>query len=95
MGVDGVMEKPIFVLPRHVKMESVVEKTISEGVLELENGYAILVRRERISTCGRSIFREIDEEQIVLEILDEKGKVTKRLPIPAKKSDQVASMMAQ
>ena len=85
----------IFVLPKQIKMENVVEKTIKEDIVHLENGYAISIRRERISTCGRSIFREIDEEQLVFEILDESGRVTKRLPIPAKKSEQIASILAQ
>lgn len=88
------MGQSVFVLPKQTKMENVVEKTIREDLVPLENGYTISVRRERISSCGRSIFREIDEEQIVLEILDKNGKVTKRLPIPAGKSEQIASIMA-
>ena len=83
----------VFVLPRQKIMENVEDKTIKESLLPLENGYSIAIRRERISNCGRSIFREIDREQIVLEILDKAGKVTKRLPIPAAKSEQIANFL--
>ncbi len=59
-------------------------KTIS-----LENGYAISVRKEKISKEGRSIFRDIDSEQVVLEILNPEGRVTKRLPLPASVASDV------
>ncbi|MED4570985.1 hypothetical protein P9302_16095 [Brevibacillus agri] len=88
------MGQSTFVLPRKIKMENAVEKTIREDLVPLDNGYTISVRRERISTCGRSIFREIDKEQVVIEILDKTGKVTKRLPIPAGKSEEIASIIS-
>lgn len=91
----GDMNMKVFVLPRETKMENVVEKTICQDFVPLENGYTIAVRKERISNCGRSIFREIDQEQVVLEIIDKTGKVTKRLPIPAGKSRQIASIMSR
>jgi len=59
-------------------------KTISLG-----NGYAISVRKEKISHEGRSIFRDIDSEQIVLQILNPDGRVTKRLPIPASAAEEL------
>jgi len=62
-------------------------KTIS-----LENGYAISVRREKISHEGRSIFRGIDNEQVIFEILNPEGRVTKRLPIPASVASEMRNL---
>lgn len=63
--------------------------------IELENGYSIQMERERISHVGRSILRAIDDHQVVLKICDPAGRVTKRLPIPARYAAQVAQFMAQ
>jgi hypothetical protein len=66
-------------------------RIISQKMINLPNGYAIAIRREKISHVGRSIFREFDGEQVVLEIVDRRqDKTTKRLPIPASVTEEIA-----
>lgn len=68
-----------------MRTETVLERknrVVQERNVELENGYVISIRREKIPRVGRSIFREIASEQFVLEIVDRSGQVTKRLPFP-------------
>lgn len=72
------MKKP-FVIPGD---RDVVEKVIATEEIALPNGYTIRVRMERISHTGRSIYRDFDDRQIVLEILNRDRESTKRLPIP-------------
>ncbi|PPA80778.1 hypothetical protein C4A76_25390 [Brevibacillus laterosporus] len=71
----------------------VVKKTISENDIYLPNGYKIVVRKERISEVGRSIFRDFDEAQIVLEIVDCDNRKTCRLPIPSHFAENVAELI--
>lgn len=68
-------------------------QVLSENIVSLDNGYKIAIRKEKISKVRRSIFRGIDEEQIVLSIVDQNGKVTNRLGIPAKISGQIAAII--
>ncbi|WP_232700228.1 hypothetical protein [Brevibacillus daliensis] len=83
------MKKP-FIIPTD---RPVLQKVINKKSVKLPNNYQINVSRERISHCGRSIFREFDETQIVLEIVDPYHKVTKRLPIPASFAKDVAELI--
>jgi hypothetical protein len=64
------------------------------GSIKLKNGYSIEVEKEKISHIGRSIYRELDEEQVVFRIVDQNGKVTKRLPIPAQCASEVAALLS-
>lgn len=73
------MKKP-FVLPGD---RDRVEKVVGVEKIELPNGYSIRIRLERISHTGRSIYRQFDEKQVVIEIANRDGEPTKRLPIPA------------
>lgn len=50
--------------------------------VSLPNGYSIQIRKEEIPKRGRSLFRDYDREQVTYELVDDKGKVTYRLPIP-------------
>ncbi len=76
------------------------DKPFKKGTLHMQthihlpNGYAIHIKREEISHVGRSIYRDFDKEQVVLEIVDPKGKVTKRLPIPASCAHDIAEVIA-
>lgn len=63
--------------------------------IQFENGYSINLKKEKIPHIGRSIYREIDDHQFVLQICDPSGKVTKRLGIPAKHAAQVADFMTK
>lgn len=74
-------------------MPTASQRTVKQSVIGLANGYKILLRRESISKVGRSIFRDFDSEQVVIEIVDQKGKVTKRLPIPSRASHEVAEFL--
>lgn len=65
------------------------ERLINEKEIALPNGYKIFIRREEISHVGRSIFRDFESQQFVLEIVDPDGKRTNRLPLPAFAADQV------
>jgi hypothetical protein len=71
------------------------ERLINHKTVALPNGYAISMKREKISSVGRSIFRQIAEEQVVLEIVDRDGRVTKRLPIPTSVSEEIAHFIHQ
>ncbi|MCM3593658.1 hypothetical protein M4D58_23840 [Brevibacillus borstelensis] len=70
-------------------------RLIEAKQIGLPNGYAIALKREKISREGRSIFRSFDFEQIVMEIVDQDGRTTKRLPIPASVRDEVAEFLSQ
>ncbi|MED2258294.1 hypothetical protein ABEO98_21570 [Brevibacillus parabrevis] len=70
-------------------------RLITHKTVELPNGYAIAMKREKISNVGRSIFRQIADEQVVIEIVDRDGRVTKRLPIPASVSEEIAHFIHQ
>jgi hypothetical protein len=51
--------------------------------ISIPNGYQLRVTHGVIPVKGRSIYRQIDENQVTFEIVDEQGRVTKRLVIPA------------
>jgi|HigsolmetaAR204D_1030405.scaffolds.fasta_scaffold01825_1 hypothetical protein len=66
-------------------------RIINQKMINLPNGYAIAIKKEKISHVGRSIYRDFDSEQIVLEIVDRRqDKTTKRLPIPASATEEIA-----
>lgn len=65
-----------------------------QRTINLPNGYKIEVNKEGISHVGRSIFRDFDNSQVVLKIIDSSGQVTKRLPIPASVVKEVAGLMS-
>lgn len=65
------------------------------GKINFDNGYSIQMEKEKISHVGRSIYRGFDDKQVVLKIVDPDGRVTNRLPIPARYAAQVADFMAQ
>ncbi|MGG3873213.1 hypothetical protein [Brevibacillus laterosporus] len=83
------MKKP-FIIPSD---RPVLQKVIDKKEIQLPNSYKISVKHERISHCGRSLFREFDETQIILEIVDPEQRVTKRLPIPASFAADVAALI--
>lgn len=74
-------------------MPSQKDRIITQKIVELQNGYSISLKREKIADVGRSIFRGIADEQFVIEILDREGKTTKRLPIPSSASVEVSEFI--
>jgi hypothetical protein len=50
--------------------------------IDLPNGYFIQVKKEQVSNVGRSLFRGLEQEQVVLEMIDQRGKSVYRFPIP-------------
>jgi hypothetical protein len=66
-----------------------------ENCISIPNGYQLRVKQESISHVGRSIYREIDSNQVVFEIVDDRGKVTKRLGIPACILPEVKEVLAR
>lgn len=68
---------------------------LSQETIMLENNYSVQIKREKIAAVGRSIFRDIDSEQIVFEISDPSGRVTKRLGFPAGIAQQVTEFIGR
>lgn len=66
---------------------------MAQKVITLPNGYSLQMKKEKISHVGRSIYRGFSQEQVVFEIRDASGRVTKRLTIPETIRREVARFL--
>lgn len=66
---------------------------VKETMVHFPNGYALNVRKEKISHVGRSIYREFDEQQFVFETFDPTGRMTDRFRFPAKFAPKIKELL--